>query len=506
MATDQILKRKNAELSALFEVSKALNASFDMKKNITQSMKVLSDYLDMTRATVALVDFETKELHIIAAHGLSPDEIARGKYRIGEGIVGRVVKSGYPMVIPNIGEEPLFLDRTRSRIDKNNIAFLCVPIKFKGETLGVLSSDRVFDERISFEEDLRLLKIVASLIAQNVKLYQAYLHEKNEREKLTVELKGRYSIPNVIGASDKMQDIFRTVQKVTGTKAAVLLRGESGTGKEMIAKALHYGSPQSKGPFITVNCAALPENLLESELFGYEKGAFTGAVASKKGRFELADNGTIFLDEIGDVKLLLQAKLLRVLQEHSFERLGSTKTIRVDIRIIAATNRNLEDMVKEGSFREDLYWRLNVVPIFLPNLSERKEDIPLFIDSFLKRFNTQYKKNVCFSNEAIKKLLAYSWPGNVRELENITERLVVLAEKDLIPAADLPAYISSADSTVVMKGSLTETVEDIERKRIIEGLKECGLNQAKAAKLLGLTPRQIGYKIKKYNITTKGIY
>lgn len=497
---DSLLKTKNAELSALFEVSKVLSSSFELEKNLIQSMEILSDFLEMSKGTITLFDPDTKELRIAAAYGLTREQIARGKYRIGEGIVGRVVEIGSPMVIPRIGEEPLFLNRTRSRVNKDNISFLCVPIKIKSEVLGVLSVDRIFSEKISFEEDLRVLNIVATLIAQSLKLYQILNEEREEKEKLTLELKDRYSLPNIIGISDKMQEVFKTVLKVAKSKATALLRGESGTGKELIARAIHYESPRSKGPFIAVNCAALPENLLESELFGYEKGAFTGAITSKQGKFEAANGGTIFLDEIGDVSPSIQAKFLRVLQEHSFEKLGGTKTIKVDVRIIAATNRDLESMVKDSSFREDLYWRLNVVPIFLPPLRERKEDMPILIDYFLRRFNKEYRKNISITRDALRRLLEYHYTGNVRELENIIERLIVLSEDDRISENDLPLYLRMQTPEVKPTGMLPSDIEEIEKKSIINALKECGFVHARAARLLGITPRQIGYKIKKYNI------
>ncbi|MBI4683733.1 MAG: sigma 54-interacting transcriptional regulator [Nitrospirae bacterium] len=500
MQEERLLKRKNAELSALLEVSKALNSSFELEKNLTHSMRVLSDYLEMSRGTVTLLDPVTKELRIVAAYGLAKEQITRGKYKIGEGIVGRAVKTGFPMVIPNIGDEPLFLNRTRSRIDKDKISFLCVPIKLKGDVLGVLSVDRIFGDKISFEEDLRVLKIVAALIAQSVGLYQSFSEERQEKENLTLELKGRYSLPNIIGLSDKMQEVFKTVLKVSKSKATVLLRGESGTGKELIARAIHYQSPRSNGPFIAINCAALPENLLEAELFGFEKGAFTGAIACKKGKFELAERGTIFLDEIGDVSFSIQGKLLRVLQEHSFDRLGGTRTIHVDVRIIAATNRDVEKMLHEGSFREDLYWRLNVVPVFLPALRERKEDLNILIEYFLQRFNKEYKKNVSLSKDALKRLLGYSYPGNVREMENTIERLIVLSDGDRITEDALPLYLRMQEAEVKLAGTMIKNIEEIERKNISNALKECGFIQAKAARMLGITPRQMGYKVKKYKI------
>jgi len=301
-----------------------------------------------------------------------------------------------------------------------------------------------------------------------------------------------------------MQEVFKTALKAAKTKATILLTGESGTGKELIAKAIHFESDRSKGPFIAINCAAIPENLLEAELFGYEKGAFTGALISKPGKFELANGGTIFLDEIGDLPLHLQAKLLRVIQDKTFERIGGTKSIKVDIRIIAATNKDLEEMVKDGSFREDLYFRLNVIPIYLPPLRERKEDIPLLIDHFLKKFNEEYGKNINITKEAMEKLVNYSWPGNVRELENTIERLVILAEGNEITLNDLPFYIRQEDDTritcVKLKETLPSQLELIEKQAIKEALKASNYNQTKAAKMLGLTKRQINYKIKKYGL------
>ncbi|MGB9761947.1 MAG: sigma 54-interacting transcriptional regulator, partial [Caldimicrobium thiodismutans] len=406
------IERKNAELLCLFEVSKVLSSSFNLKENLYRAMEILSDYLDMRRGTITLLDKDTGELKIEVAYGLTPEQIAKGRYKIGEGIVGRVVEKGEPMVVPDIGKEPLFLNRTGARIEKDNISFLCVPIKFKDEILGVLSVDRIFDETISFEEDLRVLEIVATLISQALKLYQAFYEERARREELEYELKERYAFKNIIYASPEMKEVIKIALKIAPTKATVLLRGESGTGKELLARAIHYASPRANKPFIAINCAAIPETLLEAELFGYEKGAFTGAFTSKKGKFELADGGTLFLDEIGDLPLSLQAKLLRVLQEQTFEKLGGTKLIKVDVRIIAATHRNLEEMVERGEFREDLYWRLNVIPIFIPPLRERKKDIPLLVNHFIKKFNEIYGKNIKIKPEALEVILDYPFPGN----------------------------------------------------------------------------------------------
>jgi len=498
----ETLKRKNAELSALLDVSMILSSSFKLEENLLNAMKTLSDQLDMNLGTVTLLDRKTGELRIAVAYGLTKEQIARGKYRIGEGIVGRVVKSGSPMVVPDLGKEPLFLNRTKARIQKDNISFLCAPITIKDEILGVLSVDRIFNEMVSVDEDLRVLQIIATLIGQAIKIYGAYESERQEKEELTAELKTRYSLPNIISVSDKMQDIIKICLKVAKSRANVLLRGESGTGKELIAKAVHYESDRSNMPFIAVNCAALPETLLEAELFGYEKGAFTGATGTKLGRFELANKGTIFLDEIGDISPLMQAKLLRVLQEHTFERLGGTRSIYVDVRVVAATNKNLEEMVRVGRFREDLYWRLNVVPIFIPPLRDRKDDIPPLIDFFIKRFNREYNKEIIIRPDALEYLTDYDWPGNVRELENTIERLIVLNEAGIVKDDELPSYIKDRITlkSHVSDDSLVAEKERLENDRIVEALKRCNFNQSKAARLLGITQRQIGYKIKKYGI------
>ena len=497
--------RKNRELTAILEVSRVLTTSFDLEKNLSSAMSALGSLLEMQRGCVFLLDPLSGELRIVAAHGLTKENIEKGKYRIGEGIVGRVLEKKIPMVISNIGKEPLFLNKTGSRPEKDGISFLCVPIEFKNEALGVLSVDRIYSKELGgVDDDLRVLKIVASLIAQFIKLWGSYEKIEKEKEGLKRELKGKYKIENIIGQSDKMQEVFEEVHRVAPSKTTVLLRGESGTGKELIAKAIHYMSPRNKGPFIKFNCASIPEGLLESELFGHEKGAFTGAISSRKGRFELADGGTIFLDEIGDLPAALQPKILRVLQEKEFEKVGSEKTIKVAVRVIAATSRNLEKLVSQDKFREDLYYRLNVIPILLPPLKERGEDIPILIEYFLKKFNKENNRAVVLDNNALQVLLNYDWPGNVRELENTIERLVVMSRSDKITASDLPIPLGiKRIKSQVESTSLTSDIEDIEKINILNALEKTGWVQAKAARLLGITPRQIGYKIKKYNIEDK---
>jgi Nif-specific regulatory protein len=511
--------RKIQELTALYEISHVMASTLDFKSVLNQVLEVLSKELSMNRGTVTILDQKNRQLSIEAAHGLTKEEIARGKYKIGEGVTGKVVEKGEPMIIPDIGKEPLFLNRTKARGDvkRQNISFICVPIKLKGETLGVFSVDRLFkDADISFGEDVRLLTVVASLIAQNLKLHQMIEKEKEdlleENRELQSELKGKYRLDNVVGTSKAMVEVYRAVQRVAPSRTTVIIRGESGTGKELVARAVHYNSPRAEKPFIKISCAALPETLLESELFGHEKGSYTGASEMVKGRFELADGGTLFLDEVGDISLATQVKLLRVLQEKKFERVGGTRTLSVDVRIITATNRNLEKAIAEGKFREDLYYRLNVVPIFLPPLRNRKEDTPLLLAHFLEKYNSENKTHLKLAPEVTTRLMEYHWPGNVRELENTIERMAVMAKGNLLTLEDVPLPLdlssySKPSLEVESQGFATEgatgTLSEVEKMKVMEAMERCGGVQAKACKLLGITPRQLGYKLKKYKIGYK---
>jgi Nif-specific regulatory protein len=306
----------------------------------------------------------------------------------------------------------------------------------------------------------------------------------------------------MVGTSAPHLRVMQLIEKVAPTDATVLIRGASGTGKELVARALHYNSPRRTRPLVTVNCAALQETLLESELFGHEKGAFTGALALRKGRFELAHGGTLFLDEIGEISLATQAKLLRVLQEGTFERVGGTQTIKIDVRVITATNRNLENMIEEGKFRIDLYYRINVFPVYIPPLRERKSDILELADYFLEKYSAQNgKKVVRLSTPAIDMLMAYHWPGNVREVENIIERAVLLSQDGVIHAYHLPPTLQTAEtSNTIPKGTLQESLDAVEREMIIEALKVNRGFIAKAARQLGLTERIMGLRVKKYGI------
>ncbi len=515
-------QRKIDELTTLYEISKAMNSSTDLEYVMSQIMEILHKRMGMERGTLTLLDRTTNQLEIEVARGLAKSEIERGRYRVGEGITGKVVAAGEPIVVPNVGTEPLFLNRTRARgdIKRGNISFICVPIKLDQKTIGALSVDRLFSESISFEEDIRLLTIISSMVAQTVRIHMLYEKEKeklqNENILLKQELKKKFHPANMIGESKRIIEVYDAIEQISKTSATVILRGESGTGKEMVAHAIHYSSDRADKPFIKVSCAALPDTLLESELFGYEKGAFTGAATTKIGRFEMAHGGTLFLDEIGDIPASTQVKLLRVLQEKEFERLGGTQTIRVDIRLITATNRDLETEIQSGNFREDLYYRLNVIPIFLPPLKERYEDIPTLANHFLQKAANANKKNVkYFSDEAIQYLLNYSWPGNVRELENAIERAVVLCKTDIltpdlfpIPGVKKNNKVVAAEKPEAMSASipaaaqLPDAVEALEKQMIEEAMRQASNNQRKASKSLGITERILGYKLKKYRIAS----
>jgi Nif-specific regulatory protein len=509
--TEEELQRKIKELSLLFEISEVLSRSMDLRDVIGPVFKLIADQMGCLRGTITLLDKDTGEISIEEAYGLSDTQLKRGIYKLGEGITGKVVQTGKPVVVPRLSDEPEFLDRTgaRKNIDKAQVSFICIPIKLGDETIGALSADRIFDTHIRLEDNVRLLTIIASLIARAVQLRQSAAEEKRhlleENQRLLEELKERFQPQNIIGNSRAMRDVYRMIMQVAKTETNVLIRGESGTGKELIAQAIHYNSLRAKSPLIKVNCAALPESIIESELFGHEKGAFTGAVSSRKGRFELADNGTLFLDEIGDISPAVQIKLLRVLQEREFERVGSMTSVKVNVRLIAATNRNLEELMKQGMFREDLYYRINVFPIHVPSLRERKTDITLLADYFVKKYAKLNSKEIKrISTPAIDMLMSYHWPGNVRELENCIERAVILSIDGVIHGHHLPPSLQTAEASNTKHSSnFNEAVENFEYELICDALKSSRGNIAEAARNLGITERIMGLRVRKYNIDLK---
>jgi Nif-specific regulatory protein len=502
------VRSKYEELSLLFEISQLLDQSLDLNQVIQPALRTAAERLSFYRAAITLLNRKTGEIFIEAAHGLSKSQQQRGRYQLGEGVTGQVVQTGNPRIIPRVSEDPAFLNRTGARSGKSHrdVAFVCVPIKLGNETVGALGVDRMTAPQKELEETVRLLSIMASLVAQAVKIRQNIMEEKRalleENTRLHEELRERFRPSNIVGNSRAMQDVFDMIAQVSRSDATVLVRGESGTGKELVAHAIHYNSSRADKPFVKVNCAALPETVIESELFGHEKGAFTGAVQSRKGRFEIANGGTIFLDEIGDLSASTQIKLLRVLQEREFERVGGNNTIRVNVRIIAATNRNLEEAIEKNEFREDLYYRLNVFPIHIPPLRDRKSDILLLADHFIEKYGEQNHVAVRrISTPAIDLLTSYHWPGNVRELENCIERAVLLSVDEVIHSHHLPPSLQSAESTnTEFHGTLDESLDNLERELIIDALKSARGNMAKAARFLGVTERIMGLRVKKHDI------
>jgi len=500
------------EVTILEDVARTFAESLDLEHNLRSILKSLDTHLKLKQGTVTLFEKLTETINIKVAHGLSNESSKNITYKIGEGITGKVVQSGNEIIVPDVSTDPRFLDKTKAGAqarDNEKMAFFCVPIKLEAKTIGALSVFRQTDKNDDFEGDLRLLNIISTMIAQSVNLNRLFESNRkilrDENVRLRQELKTQFDVHNMIGSSNAMKEVYQLIEQVADSNATVLIRGESGTGKDLVAHAIHYNSPRSSKHFVKVNCTALPDTLLESELFGHEKGAFTGATERKIGRFERANGGSIFLDEIGDFSLNLQVKLLRVMQFKEFERLGSYETIKANVRIIVATNKNLEDQIKDGLFREDLYYRINVFPIFLPPLRDRKDDIMLLADYFLDKIAKDNNKVITrISTPAIEMLTSYHWPGNVRELGNCIERAVLLCNDDVIRSEHLPPSLQMINKDKVLaKRSLTEIIENTERELIVDSLKKNNGRQRNTAKELGITERILGYKIKKYGINPK---
>ncbi|MBF0274478.1 MAG: nif-specific transcriptional activator NifA [Nitrospinae bacterium] len=514
-------------IDAIFNISSCFGKDKHPNLILQEILEALETTLDYRKGMVTMIDPDSGDILIEAAQGIDKKLWSDIRYRKGEGITGIIMDSGESLAIPLVGKDPRFVHRLG--IYNPESAFVGVPIVIEEKIIGSLGFTIDPAERYQLSKHEMIARLFANLIGGVMsRLLKAEKEKEDiirEKDKLHYELKGKMRVDNMVGTSKVMRAVFENIQQVAKWNTPVLVRGESGTGKELVAKGIHYQSLRSEGPFVKMNCAALPDNLIESELFGYEKGAFTGAVARKPGRFELAHKGTLFLDEVGDTSPAFQAKLLRVLQEGQFERLGGTQTITVDVRIIAATNVNLEQAVSENKFREDLYYRLNVMPIFLMPLRERKEDIPYLVDHFLKQLEKESGRKFSIDAEALNTLEQCDWKGNVRELENCVQRSAVTSKGDVIKNNNIPCSTNqcfnrllhnggcgAATPTAVTKPSVAsdnnETkLEEIanERDRVIAALDRSGWVQAKAARLLNMTPRQIAYRIIKLNIEVKSL-
>jgi len=506
VARDRATSKDAARLTELGEINNALAGGSSLRASLQRVLQLFDRRDNVVCSSVTLFNQGSDLLHVEASEGLTP-EGRSARYAIGEGVTGRVVESGKPIIVPRASKEPTFLNRARRKnLDRRDISFICVPIKTQKRSIGAISIDLPFKQGRDYQSYVRFLNVVSSMIAQAIRVSHLVDAERqrlsDENIHLRDELKERYDFANIVGTSRPMREVYAQVAQVAGANTTVLVRGESGTGKELIANAIHYNSPRAKKPFIKVSCAALPDSLIESELFGYEKGAFTGAQTRKKGRFELAQGGTLFLDEIGDLNPSTQVKLLRVLQERAFERLGGTSLVKVDVRLIAATKAGIEKAIAAGTFREDLHYRLNVFAIFVPPLRERKTDVLLLADHFLERYAVEHGKNVKrISTSAIDMLMAYHWPGNVRELENALERAVLVCDGSVIHRHDLPPSLQTGEASgTVMSLSLGDAVDAYEKDLIEDALKTTRGNRVKAATLLQSTERIISYKVRKYDI------
>jgi Nif-specific regulatory protein len=494
-------------LATLLEVSQALSGVLNLKAALHSVLDILERRHQVAGGAVILADRDSRDLHAEASSGVRlPGHRARGRTEGGV-MTERVMDTAKPIVVPRVSQEPNLAPTSSERArGERELSYLAVPIMLGRKPAGTMEVALPFKSDRDYQRSLEFYRVVASMIGQAIKVSRMVEADKHrlteENEHLRDELRERYAFRNIIGNSAAIQQVYEQVAQVARTNTTVLVRGESGTGKEMIAHAIHYNSPRAKKPFIKVSAAALPESLIESELFGYERGAFTGAQGSKKGRFELAEGGTLFLDEIGDLNPSTQVKLLRVLQEREIERLGGTTSIKINVRLIAATHQPLETLMEEGKFRADLYYRLAVFTIFAPPLRERKPDIMLLVDHFVEKYAREHGKRIRrVSTPAIDMLTSYHWPGNVRELENTIERSVLVCDGGVIHGHHLPPTLQTAEaSDTIPRQSLEESVAAFERDLLQDALKTTRGNRAQAARLLDTTERIFNYKVRRYSI------
>ncbi|MGZ3413377.1 MAG: sigma 54-interacting transcriptional regulator [Isosphaeraceae bacterium] len=509
------------DLCALHATAEVLAADSGQEEMLLRILQTLETELGMIRGTVMLVSPDGSELQLAAATGVDQDMRGKLRYRAGEDVTGEVLRTGKSIIVPRISAEPRFQERihTRDQSEKTRLSFICVPVVVGSQVVGSLAVDLACRDLAELEDQEQLLAIVAGMIAHDVKarrmaqlqreaLETENLNLETENLKLRDALEENIRPANMVGNSTAAREVYRRINQVAGANTTCLIRGESGTGKELVATAIHFLSARRDGPFIKVNCAALSDTLLESELFGHERGAFSGAVNSRIGRFEEANGGTLFLDEIGDFSPTVQVKLLRVLQERQFERVGSNNTYTIDARIITATNRDLETAVKNGSFRQDLYYRINVFPIWLPPLRERRDDILLLANYFVQKYAKQMDKQIHrISTPAINMMIAYHWPGNVRELENCIEYAVLLSDDGVIAGHHLPPTLQMPDSSDrTASGSFKLLTTSFERDLITDALKRTEGNINAAARDLGISPRMVRYKVQNLDIDYQSLF
>jgi len=501
----------SSEITVLKEVTTAVVRERNVRKLLEDVLEILERSMGMLRGTFALL--EGDELRIEAStRQLNAEERALGRYHIGEGITGLVAKTGRAEVVPDIRKDRRFLNRTKARDPEEALSFVCVPLIHRGQIVGTLSADREMrGETASLAQDVALLEIIAGIIAEAAAVCREECAERatlvDENRKLRDMLSS--NVGRLIGNAPAMRVVYEQIQQVAPSEATVLIRGGSGTGKELVARAIQGLSARKDKPFVVLNCAALPEALVESELFGHEKGAFTDARERRIGRAEAADGGTLFLDEIGDLSIPVQVKLLRFLQERTFSRVGSNEELKSDVRFIAATSRNLEELMEKKLFREDLYYRLSVFPIALPPLAERKDDVILLAEHFLRRMNAKYGKSIArISAPAMNMLQAYAWPGNVRELENCIERAVLTTKDDTIHGYNLPPSVQVEEFAEDpfnpdAKLTLDDQVAAFERRVLTETLKRHNGNRSAAGRELGVSPRMMNYRLTRAGIGSK---
>lgn len=523
VTTDQDIEASPAfwrsqEMLLLQQVTGLMGKDLTSDTVLNEMLHLLSELLGLNRGRIVLFDEASEHARIRYAYGLTREEIKRGVYAPDEGITGRVLARGQLIIVQDIDKEPSFLGRVveRAKLPPGPVSYIALPIMIGQKVIGVLATHRIRMRVRPLTDDISILRILATMVGQILHL-RAYIREKTEaleirNQQLVRALETRTNRYGIVGSSPQLLQAISELERVSNSTASVLLLGESGTGKELFARALHLASPRQDKPFIKINCAAIPDTLFESELFGYERGAFTGANTAREGWFEQADGGTIFLDEIGELPLSMQTKLLRTLQEGTITRLGGKREIKVDVRLVAATNRDLAGEVSQGVFRQDLYYRLNVIPIHLPTLASRREDIPALALQFLNRINQANQRNVSFDASAIERLQGHSWPGNIREMSNLIERLVLLAEKPVLSARDIEHFLPARGAknspvAAVRSASATEFNHELVRPyvavsshsadELVHAVERCGGNKSRAAQMLGMTARQFNYRWKK---------